>query len=109
MPEGDSRLGPPWCILVSPRPTKATGARTRASRAPDVNPMRVAADLARRPTVLVDGLRRIIDRAWTAVLPSVVEDISPPIDHDRARENAARFRRHSAEVMVQRADGHQAR
>ena len=78
-------------------------------RAPDVNPMRVAANLAHRPGVLVDGLRKIIDRAWTAVLPSVVEDISPPIDHDRARENAARFRRHSAEVMVQRADGHPTR
>ena len=72
-------------------------------------PMRVAANLTPRPGVLVDGLRKIIDRAWTAVLPSVVEDISPPVDHDRARENAARFRRHSAEVMVQRSGGSLAR
>lgn len=71
--------------------------------------MRVAVNLPHRPGVLVHGLRKLIDRAWTAVLPSVVEDISPPIDHDRARDNAARFRRHSAEVMVRRADGHPAR
>lgn len=71
--------------------------------------MRVAARITQRPGALVDGLRRIIDRAWTAVLPAVVEDISPPVDHDRARENAARFRRHSAEVLVQRPGGQQAR
>ena len=71
--------------------------------------MPIAASPTHRPGAFVDGVRRIIDRAWSAILPSVVEDISPPIDHDRARENAARFRRHSAEVMVQRAGGHPAR